>query len=695
MGYDVFVSHSAKNKTAADAIVAALEQAGVRCWVAPRDINPGEKWAEGILRGIASCKLMLLVFSSHANSSEQVQREIERAVNRGLPVLPLRIEDVTPSGSLEFFLGACHWLDAMTPPFERHLAGLVIKVRLLLGAENAAAVKPAAPLIPSQARRAPRAGKWAAAAIVVVLAIAGGWLASGAWKQFLSRSTPVPFAALPNNPPAAPGIQTQLAPLAPAKSYPVQPTASHDQRIAAMRDEYLDGLLTLEQYQLGQSLLAEDKPSEYDTDRLAQFNNVLEGRLVAEKLQRALDAIPTPQQRAEAAKQAKIAELLATAHAEENDDARAQAAINGVLALDASNSDAIQLKQMIADRLQREDDARAAAEKQAKISQLLATSHANDDKDHGRTALAALNDLLALDPGNREALDLKRKISGYYPPSKVGDSWANSLDMTLAYIPAGDFLMGSPASEVGRFDSETQHRVTLTKHFLMATTHVTRGQFAAFVNDSGYQTDAEKEGHAFTFHGTEFTDTKGASWRNPGFDQGDDHPVVEVSWNDAKAFCDWLSKKEGMKYRLPTEAEWEYACRAGSKTAYPWGDKAEDGKGWANCADLTTKEKFPTLATFNWSDGFAFTSPVGIYNANDWGLYDMVGNAAEWCSDWYGAYPAGDATDPQGTNNGLARVVRGGSWFSGPRTCRCANRTSRAPDYRGVSFGFRVVLDSD
>ena len=142
--------------------------------------------------------------------------------------------------------------------------------------------------------------------------------------------------------------------------------------------------------------------------------------------------------------------------------------------------------------------------------------------------------------------------------------------------------MGSPAGESGRKDIETQHQVTLTKGFFMAATTVTRGQFAAFAKGSGYQTDAEKEGWGFARTGDGFGKVTGASWRNPGFDQADDHPVVEVTWNDAVAFCQWLSKKESKHYRLPTEAEWEYACRAGTTTAYNRGNAvgALDEAGW-------------------------------------------------------------------------------------------------------------------
>ncbi|MGA2497941.1 MAG: formylglycine-generating enzyme family protein [Tepidisphaeraceae bacterium] len=276
----------------------------------------------------------------------------------------------------------------------------------------------------------------------------------------------------------------------------------------------------------------------------------------------------------------------------------------------------------------------------------------------------------------------------------------NGATMKLVQIPAGKFLMGSPEDENGRFDNETRHEVTIGKPFYMGVTHVTVDQFAAFAGNSGYKTDAEKEGWAVGFeirYGTLDVKTiDGCSWRHPSFAQKGDHPVVQVSWNDANAFCDWLSKKSGKAVRLPTEAEWEYACRAGTKTAYPWGDNPDDGKGWANGFDQSLKKKLPDTPAdrsfFNWDDGFAFTSPVGSFKANAFGLCDMIGNAWQWCQDRYGHYDTGAATDPGGPNTGSLRMLRGGSWRSAPARCRSASRDWDGPGYRLDSYGFRVVV---
>jgi formylglycine-generating enzyme required for sulfatase activity len=286
---------------------------------------------------------------------------------------------------------------------------------------------------------------------------------------------------------------------------------------------------------------------------------------------------------------------------------------------------------------------------------------------------------------------------------------ANSIGMTFVKIEPGSFLMGSPKNEAGRDIDEGQHRVTLTKSFMMGTTHVTMAQWKAFINDSGYKSEAEQQGWAFAWNGQKWGKVDGASWRNPGFAQADDHPVVDVSWNDAMEFCAWLGHKENRRYRLPTEAEYEYCCRAGTQTVYPWGDSPDAGEGWANCADRTARQKYPNWGGFNWSDGYVFTAPVAHFKPNAWGLYDLVGNAWEWCSDWYGTYPDRDVTDPTGPSadaapivtatdtgtKGPQRVMRGGSWHSGLVHARCANRDHEAPDFRNCIKGFRVVMDTE
>ena len=286
------------------------------------------------------------------------------------------------------------------------------------------------------------------------------------------------------------------------------------------------------------------------------------------------------------------------------------------------------------------------------------------------------------------------------PAKELTLGLGNKVTMKLVLIPAGKFMMGSPETEKDRNEDETQHEVTISKPFYMGATHVTVDQFAAFVKDSGYKTDAEKDGWSL---GIGIRDGKlapkkadGASWRNPSFDQKANHPVVQVSWKDAKAFCDWLSKKSGKTVVLPTEAQWEYACRAGTKTAYPWGNDPDAGKSWANCADQSLRKKLPNAPAeskfFSWDDGFVFTSPVGSFKANAFGLYDMIGNAWQWCGDNYWDYEKGAAKDATGADTGFPRPLRGGSWDSGLRDCRSAYFDADEPGNRLDTGGFRVAV---
>ena len=292
----------------------------------------------------------------------------------------------------------------------------------------------------------------------------------------------------------------------------------------------------------------------------------------------------------------------------------------------------------------------------------------------------------------------------------------NSIGMKLTLIPAGEFKMGSgeSAEDTAAFfnktygenllradafkDEQPQHRVRITKPFYLGTYHVTRGQFRQFVVDTGYKTDAEKGDTPSAFgwdpDAKRFEYNNRYSWRKVGFEQTDEHPVVNVSWNDAVAFCKWLSRKEGKTYRLPSEAEWEYACRAGTTTRYFSGDDPETLSTFGNVADATAKAKFPYWRyTLKASDGYMFTAPVGSFQPNAFGLYDMHGNAWQWCADRYGAtyYAASPIDDPTGPDSGDCRVLRGGSWGFRPYSARSAVRDRGMPVARNFNAGFRVA----
>ena len=237
----------------------------------------------------------------------------------------------------------------------------------------------------------------------------------------------------------------------------------------------------------------------------------------------------------------------------------------------------------------------------------------------------------------------------------------NSVGMKLVLIPKGTFTMGSPTEEEGAGTDEQQHQVTISKDYYLGVTEVTQGQYEKVmgVNPSHFQKRVIRKSDSSMY------------------------PVESVSWEDAVEFCKRLSelpkeKKSGRVYRLPTEAEWEYACRAGSKTAFYCGDDSE------------------LIGAYAWhaANSGGQTHPVGEKKPNAWGLYDMHGNVWEWCSDWYGDYPEGAVTDPVGPEEGSLRVYRGGCWRSVAADFRSAFRDGLAPSFRFSIRGLRVALSS-
>jgi formylglycine-generating enzyme required for sulfatase activity len=284
-------------------------------------------------------------------------------------------------------------------------------------------------------------------------------------------------------------------------------------------------------------------------------------------------------------------------------------------------------------------------------------------------------------------------------------SITNSIGMTLKLIPAGQFLMGSgPSDKDGQDNEKPSHSARITRPFYLGIHEVTRGQFRRFVDDAGYRTEAEKDGKG-GFGWNEGIksfqkDNPRYTWRNPGFEQTDQHPVVNVGWNDAVAFAQWLGRKEGKAYRLPTEAEWEYACRAGTKSAYSFGDDPEGLAAVANVLDRTATGGNPSLkkiadvvGAMTAHDRYVYTAPVGRFRPNAWGLYDMHGNVWEWCADWYDSeyYKRAPLDDPPGPDGASLRVYRGGSWMNGPIEGRSASRFQDGPVFRSLYLGFRLA----
>lgn len=230
----------------------------------------------------------------------------------------------------------------------------------------------------------------------------------------------------------------------------------------------------------------------------------------------------------------------------------------------------------------------------------------------------------------------------------------NGVEMEFIYIAPGEFLMGSPLREINRHNDEDPVReVKISKGFFLGKFEVTQKQWQSMM---GYNPSVFKH-----------------------FDDSDQHPVDMVSWNECQDFIKQMNELELGTFRLPTEAEWEYACRAGTETRYYWGTDSSD------------QEVYQYAWAFPRAEGRSH--PVGLKKPNRWGLYDMSGNVWEWCQDWRAPYQAADTLDPTGRGSGKKKIYRGGSWFNKPSTLRSANRNGHELNFKGTNSGLRLLME--
>lgn len=319
------------------------------------------------------------------------------------------------------------------------------------------------------------------------------------------------------------------------------------------------------------------------------------------------------------------------------------------------------------------------------------------------TAQAISPDIAGLDEIERR-LRNARLYASFAPGQVIKDQFidTNGIAPAVVVVPIGQFVMGSPADEAGHRDSEEpQRQVEITVGFALGQAEVTVGQFREFVKAIGYRTDAERAGTGSLYEEStgRMIDRRGIDWERDykGDRAPDALPVINVSWDDANAYVDWLSQRTGKRYRLPSEAEFEYVLRAGTQSAFWWGD----GDPKAVLANLTGDgDRSPGKRSWgrafpDYSDGFWGPAPARTYPANAFGLFDIDGNISEWVEDcWHDNYARAPRDSAAWVNPGCAsRVIRGGSWASAPDQARSAYRLSVVASSRSARVGFRIARD--
>jgi formylglycine-generating enzyme required for sulfatase activity len=620
MAHDVFISFSREDKAIADAACAILEARRIRCWIAPRDVQPGIPYPQSIMEGIRGSRVLVLILSARSNTSKHVMREVERAVNCEIPVVPLRIEDVSLSGSLEYLVGSLHWLDALTPPLERHVETLARVVQAILaefrGEETCAG---------------PPSGK-------DVLT-----------KGHLDSAPATPRADSP-----------------PSTSDPGQPPKAEAQGAESSK-----------------SKTSAKSAAVIDAEGLPRQTPVASRRQESAVSTRLVGAPP---------KRRNIPWLWFYVAA------LPLLAFLGVIIYIVTDNGTVKITGTDPNMVVRIDNKKIPIEN---IGEPIILRTGQHDFLVTRGELVVKTQTFQIQRGEEMALEVtyipkppltkqggdKKAASPTQKPQPPSPQpmpgWTNSIGMKFVRIEPGEFDMGSTKDQIDQLmrlltmsphpewwtGEQPQHSVKITRPFLLGVHEVTQGQYQAVMGENPSR-----------FKGSEYL------------------PVEQVSWMDAVNFCNKVSEREGRKpyyriegnevaiaggngYRLPTEAEWEYACRAGTPAFYGFGDDAGAVGEYAWYIETSGKT----------------THPVGQKWPNPWGLYDMLGNVWEWCADGYderyydGYHGSSVATDPPGAPRASHRVNRGGAWECFFGFCRPAFRGKCAPGDRWNFLGFRVA----
>ena len=642
--HEVFVSYSNKDKAVADAICATLEEKKIRCWVAPRDISAGNSWGGSIIEAIEDAQVMVLVYSGHSNLSPQIIREVERAVAKGLLIVPFRIEAAPMSKDMEYFLSSSHWFDALTPPLEQHLAQFAEMVRLILF-KNAKA-KEATPSTERTPTEKPRTNtlpwKGAAAALLVTTLALGVVVWTWQHQQQKDVVTPAPTqlvgAAISTAQPWTNSLGMKFPAVPPPKpvetpKVQVRETASEAPVVPSAVSSPTGSTLSV----------AEAERLAASADRISEHEwSDLKGSVVI---------------------------VLAAAK---------QKTATGV---EIKKGERYLLLPCAADRW---------SSSSKRWPDVDFRGH-TDKPIHASNGAPPSQLCYSIDNGPLFSL------VGHYILSKEGRLFLGSSDM-LAWakgMGARNNNRGSVRVKIIPISTGTDLSSSAPTPAVVAP--LPAAQPAQMWTNSLGMIFVPVPGTAvqFSIWDTRVQDYQafviatGRFWEKPGFEQGPTHPVAGVSWNDAKAFCVWLTDKERRagilkpheEYRLPMDLEWSTAVglknETGStpkerdmqiKRVYPWGTQWPPPPGAGNYG------KRPMQV-----DGFEFTSPVGSFAANRLGLYDMGGNVWQWCEDWY------DDTCTE-------HVMRGGSWGGTDARFLLSSCRRDFVDRRPERYGFRCVL---
>jgi formylglycine-generating enzyme required for sulfatase activity len=620
MAHDVFISHASGDKVTAHAVCARLEQHGIRCWIAPRDIRPGADWPSSIVEAIRASRAMVLIFSGSANESREIPKEVSQAVKHGLSVITFRIQDVQPAGSLDYNLQSLHCLDALTPPLERHIDSLYETLTTVLASSQEASTERVA-VSPWVARWRPLLLVSLAFVTTGIATASGGVTDDSGWIGYVPAAT---FGLL--------------------LGVIVLPRWTERLLLSALAVPTYFGVVQLVLW-LGPHL---------GDGWFAPFASYGAGGLLG------------------AATMCAAIALWSSSMVRALPLAAAAGFIGGIgFFLVPSWGPDLMLSHAIWQVL-----VGAIIANHAQQHHLATLS--GGVKGWRLVTMVAIGSLLVVPA---RAI-LKRAL-----PQQL---WAGAREVNPAdsaayiWIPAGEFTMGcSISDEECRMDESPAHKVSIKTGFWLKKNEVTVGEWRRVIVNGRTRDSTAAMPPAAIFMGRDL---------NPAW-AGADLPIVNVDWNDADRYC------RAAGGRLPTEAEWEYAARAGTtEVRYA---RINDVARYANnsgqtyvVAHDTAADRRDAMLSINKS-GFGV---VGSQSSNDWRLSDMLGNVHEWVADDYAdaayadrAYrPTEDPLQRTGSSN-ANKVLRGGSWFTIARDVRASARVPAPPDSRWSDAGFQCV----